>query len=105
MSEENVKLILYRLDQLKEDTQEIKKHAEYTNGKVAEIMKWKLQNEGVIENVKSHCEEMQKYKSFMDSLMDTGKSIKDRLISKAIDFVVFLVAGGTGFVLVDKIIK
>lgn len=105
MSEETTKLILYRLDELKADTQEIKEHAKYTNGKVAEVMTWKIQNEETIEKVKSHCEEMQKYKTFMDGLMDTGKSIKDRLIAKAIDFIVFLIAGGTGFVLVDKIIK
>ena len=68
-------------------------------------MTWKIQNEETIEKVKSHCEEMQKYKTFMDGLMDTGKSIKDRLIAKAVDFLIFLLAGGTGFVLVDKIIK
>jgi hypothetical protein len=105
MSEETTKLILYRLDELKADTQEIKEHAKYTNGKVAEVMQWKLKNEGTIDDVKRHCEEMQKYKSFLEGMMDTGKSIKDRLIAKAIDFIVFLIAGGTGFVLVDKIIK
>jgi predicted nuclease with TOPRIM domain len=105
MSEEITKLILYRLDELKADTQEIKEHAKYTNGKVAEVMQWKLKNEGTIDEVKNHCEEMQKYKSFLEGMMDTGKSIKDRLIAKAIDFIVFLLAGGTGFVLVDKIIK
>lgn len=105
MSEEITKLILYRLDELKADTQEIKEHAKYTNGKVAEVMQWKLQNEEIVERVKNHCTEMQKYKSFLEGMMDTGKSIKDRLIAKAIDFIVFLIAGGTGFVLVDKIIK
>lgn len=41
-----------KLDDLKKDTQEIKEHAKYTNGKVAEILDWKLKNEEFIAKMK-----------------------------------------------------
>lgn len=47
MSEDNAKLILRELDIMrrenKDDHAEIKKHAEHTNGTVAELVKWKIQ--------------------------------------------------------------
>lgn len=42
-----------KLDDLKKDTQEIKEHAKYTNGKVAEVLDWKLKNEEFIATMKS----------------------------------------------------
>lgn len=41
-----------KLDDLKKDTQEIKEHAKYTNGKVAEVLDWKLRNEEFIATMK-----------------------------------------------------
>lgn len=41
-----------KLDDLKKDTQEIKEHAKYTNGKVAEVLDWKLRNEEFITTMK-----------------------------------------------------
>jgi len=42
-----------KLDDLKKDTEEIKTHAKYTNGKVAEVLEWKLKNEEFVATMKS----------------------------------------------------
>lgn len=42
-----------KLDDLKKDTEEIKEHAKYTNGKVAEVLNWKLQNQEFVEKMRS----------------------------------------------------
>lgn len=105
MSEDKISLILYRLELIDKNILEVKDQFKVLNGKVQDVTNWKLQNEEFVCDLKNHEGEMSEYKNFLKGMMNTSNSIKDRLISKAVDFIVFLIAGGTGFVLVDKLIK
>jgi len=106
MSEENINLIIYRLDELKKDTQEIKEHAKYTNGKVAEVLNWKLQNEEFVECMKKDEVKIKNSLQNYEDRMNTKKSIwNNTLVQLSSMAIVGVISVLTTFFLADKIIK
>ena len=99
-------LILYRLDELKKDTQEIKEHAIYTNGKVAEVLNWKLQNQDFVKEMKDCQVDIKNVLNDAKEKKETKKKLFDNFYGQLLAIAVVAITSAIGATCFsDKIIK